>query len=84
MTEAVRVEKMIVIGKMKLSISLPSHISTGAILSRDVHIGASSFVGSGCIIKEGVTLGKGCVVGMGLSVRHNLANHVRFAGNDKT
>lgn len=56
------------------------HISTGAILNGDVCIGAGSFVGSGCIIKEGVTLGEGCVVGMGLSVRHNLANHARFAG----
>lgn len=59
------------------------HISTGAILNGDVCIGAGSFVGSGCIIKEGVTLGKGCMVGMGLPVRHNLADHARFVGDDK-
>lgn len=59
------------------------HISTGAILNGDVCIGAGSFVGSGCILKEGVTLGKGCMVGMGLSVRHNLADHARFVGDDK-
>ena len=60
------------------------HISTGAILNGDVYIGAGSFVGSGSIIKEGVSLEKSCVVGMGLSVRHNLADHARFVGNDKT
>lgn len=59
------------------------HISTGAILNGDVCIGTGSFVGSGCIIKEGVTLGKGCMVGMGLPVRHNLADHARFVGDDK-
>lgn len=59
------------------------HISTGAILNGDVNIGSGSFVGSGTVIKEGVSLGKGCVVGMGLSVRHNLADHTLFVGNDK-
>lgn len=59
------------------------HISTGTIVNGDVYIGAGSFVGSGSIIKEGVTLGKGCMVGMGLSVRHNLAEHARFVGDDK-
>jgi sugar O-acyltransferase (sialic acid O-acetyltransferase NeuD family) len=60
------------------------HISTGAILNGDVKIDAGCFVGSGSIIKEGVSLGKNCVVGMGLSVRHNLENHARFVGNNKT
>lgn len=60
------------------------HISTGAILNGNVKIGTECFVGSGSIIKEGVSLGKSCVVGMGLSVRHNLADHARFVGNNKT
>jgi len=60
------------------------HISTGAILNGDVKIGAGSFVGSGSVIKEGVTIGKGCVVGMGLTVRHDLEDHCRFVGNDRS
>ncbi|MDD2932316.1 MAG: acetyltransferase [Methylotenera sp.] len=60
------------------------HISTGAILNGDVEIGMGCFVGSGSIVKEGVSLGKSCVVGMGLSVRHNLADHARFVGDNKT
>nr|WP_320012032.1 NeuD/PglB/VioB family sugar acetyltransferase [uncultured Desulfobulbus sp.] len=59
------------------------HISTGAILNGDVTIGSESFVGSGSIVKEGVSIGKGCLVGMGLSVRHSLADHIHFAGNEK-
>lgn len=60
------------------------HISTGAILNGNVEIGTECFVGSGSIVKEGVSFGKGCVVGMSLSVRHNLADHARFVGNNKT
>jgi sugar O-acyltransferase (sialic acid O-acetyltransferase NeuD family) len=60
------------------------HISSGAILNGDVKISTGCFVGSGCIVKEGVSLGENCVVGMGTSVRHNLADHSRFVGNNKT
>jgi sugar O-acyltransferase (sialic acid O-acetyltransferase NeuD family) len=60
------------------------HISTGAILNGDVEVGAGSFIGSGCVVKEGLSIGEGCLVGMGLTVRHNLTDHTRFVGHDKT
>lgn len=60
------------------------HISTGTILNGDVTVGEGSFIGSGCVIKEGVSIGKGCLVGMGLTVRHELTDHTRFTGHDKT
>lgn len=59
------------------------HISTGAILNGNVTIGTGSFVGSGSIIKERALIGKGCLIGMGLSVRHNLADQARFAGEER-
>ncbi len=60
------------------------HISTGATLNGDVYIGAGSFIGSCSVIKQGVSIGISCIVGMGLAVRHDLSDHTRYIGKDKT
>ncbi|MEI7612339.1 MAG: NeuD/PglB/VioB family sugar acetyltransferase [Betaproteobacteria bacterium] len=57
------------------------HISTGAILNGNATVGSGSFIGSGSVIKQCVAVGCVCVVGMGLSVRHDLADQIRFMGD---
>ena len=56
------------------------HVSPGARLAGNVHVGARSWIGIGAVVREGIRIGSDVMVGAGTVVVTNLPDGARVAG----
>lgn len=57
------------------------HISTGAMVNGDCHVGEHTFLGSQSVMVNGTEITAGCIVAAGAMVRKNLLHKGIYSGN---
>lgn len=56
------------------------HISPGAHLAGNVHVGQETWIGIGAVVREGVRIGSNVIVAAGAAVVRDIPDHSRVGG----
>ncbi len=58
------------------------HVGTCATVNGSTRVGRGTLIGSSSTIRENIQIGDRCIVGMGTTLRHDLADNLKFIGEE--